>query len=241
MYLRHRCCKTKPISGSGLGGWSRGVSPATPAPVASGSARAYRAKQSQFPPDGRDQGRAGRLPRPRGPAAKQSQFASHRPRKGGGVQNKANFCESGGVRGRIAQNKANFPASRRLVGPGIRHRVPATPSMAKAPGVHDYSCGSRRRPEDRARPSPPKSPAGTTDYSPPFQRWVSRAIKTKAPEGRKKATVKPRASFVPGGTLLSLGPIPSDKSLGYGLSPFGLARSFRGSQGRSCTQAPVST
>ncbi len=109
-----------------------------------------------------------------------------------------------------------IPTRRRVSRPRSAHHERATPRDQVSQGILGTP-DPRRRPEDWSRPSTPESPAGTTDYSPPFQRWVSRANRSKAPEGRKKAAVKPRASFVPGGTLLSLGPVPSDKSRGYGL------------------------
>jgi hypothetical protein len=60
------------------------------------------------------------------------------------------------------------------------------------------------------------SPAGTTENSPPFQRWENGMKFYQVPQGRKKPT---DFSFVPPGLVVAVLQFPSIKMLGYSLSP----------------------
>jgi len=57
---------------------------------------------------------------------------------------------------------------------------------------------SGRRPQDWFRPSTPDSPAGTTDHSPAFQRWVPRSETRSSPAGAKE---RPGNAALPSGSL----------------------------------------
>jgi hypothetical protein len=112
-----------------------------------------------------------------------------------------------------------------------RHFTHSGPSsqVDLRPGVHDRSCGPRWKPEDWSRSCTPDRPAGTADHSPPFQRWVPRSEITPSPARgeRRPRQAECVLSSLPG-LLCSLPRFPSDKSLGYDLSPFGLGWSRRG-------------
>ncbi len=75
-----------------------------------------------------------------------------------------------------------------------------------------------------------EGPAGTTDNSPPFQRWVARLVGPKPRRGDRKGASR-GSSFVPAGTRFVF-LFPSDKSLGYCLSPSGLGIPLTANRGK---------
>ena len=84
---------------------------------------------------------------------------------------------------------------------------------------------ARRRRWVHASGANPASPAGTTENSPPFQRWATDSKTRSSPAGAKETgsqVARCVRSSVPVGTCSSCARKPSDKSLGYCLSPYGL-------------------
>ncbi len=63
---------------------------------------------------------------------------------------------------------------------------------------HTFSCPPANFPTTRREPSRPTSPIGTTDHSPPFQRWVPTPDKRQAPQGRKRRKTSAKGSCRPG-------------------------------------------
>ncbi len=87
------------------------------------------------------------------------------------------------------------------------------------------------RPQDGLRPFTQDSPAGTTDPSPPFQRWVPGSETTPSPAGAKESRCQAKGVLSSRTGLVGFLPrFPSNELLGYGLSPFGLGRIARGAR-----------